>query len=81
MARKFTDEFKRDAFRLANEIGNQETADKLDIKIKNIYTWRKAERILNGSSVVKVCCLVKLLSKVSRDCKKRAMNYIKLTMF
>ena len=53
MNRKFTDEFKKDAVRLANEIGPQAAADKLDVKIKNIYTWRKAERIESGSLPIK----------------------------
>ena len=53
MNRKFTDEFKKDAVRLANEIGAQEAADKLDVKIKNIYTWRKAERVANGQVSLK----------------------------
>ena len=53
MNRKFADEFKKDAVRLANEIGAQEAADKLDVKIKNIYTWRKAQRIENGSQSIK----------------------------
>jgi len=53
MNRKFTDEFKKDAVRLANEIGPQAAADKLDIKIKNIYTWRKAERVASGSLPIK----------------------------
>ena len=53
MARKFTDEFKKDAVRLSNEIGCQEAAAKLDIKIKNLYAWRKAERISSGNTTVK----------------------------
>ena len=53
MNRKFTDEFKKDAVRLASEIGAQAAADKLDIKIKNIYTWRKAERIASGQVSLK----------------------------
>jgi len=53
MNRKFTDEFKKDAVRLANEIGCQAAAEKLDIKIKNLYTWRKAERIASGGQPIK----------------------------
>ena len=53
MNKKFTDEFKKDAVRLANEIGPKAAADKLDVKIKSIYTWRKAERISSGQSSIK----------------------------
>ena len=53
MNREYTDEFKKDAVKLANEIGCQAAADKLDINIKNLYTWRKAERIASGGSDIK----------------------------
>ena len=39
--------------RLANEIGSQAAADKPDVKIKNIYTWHKAERVASGQATLK----------------------------
>lgn len=50
---KYTEEFKQDAIDLSEEIGCKETAEKLNINIKNLYNWRKRNRITTKTTPIK----------------------------
>lgn len=49
MVKKYTDEFKKDALKLAGEIGVSKASERLDVSIKSLYAWQRAERIKQGA--------------------------------
>ena len=48
MQKKYSEEFKTDAVKLAESIGVVEAGEKLNISPKNIYAWRRKKRLSYG---------------------------------
>jgi transposase len=48
MIRRYDEEFKRDALKLATEIGVGQTSEKLNVSTKALYAWQRAERLKRG---------------------------------
>ena len=45
MGRKYTEEYKADVLKLADEIGVNAACRRLGISTKTVYNWRRAERL------------------------------------
>jgi len=48
MVKKYNEEFKHDALRLASEIGVRKTGEKLNVSTKTLYAWQRAKRLEHG---------------------------------
>lgn len=48
MLKKYNQEFKNDALKLASEIGVTEASEKLNVSSKTLYAWQRAERLKKG---------------------------------
>lgn len=48
MGRKYTEEYKADVLKLADEIGVSAACRRLGISTKTAYNWRRAERLTSG---------------------------------
>ena len=48
MGRKYTEEYKADVLKLADEIGVSAACRRLGISTKTVYNWRRAELLASG---------------------------------
>ena len=48
MGRKYTEEYKADVLKLADEIGVSAACQRLGISTKTVYSWHRAERLARG---------------------------------
>ena len=48
MGRKYTEEYKADVLKLADEIGVSTACQRLGISTKTVYSWRRAGRLARG---------------------------------
>ncbi len=48
MVQKCDEEFRANALKLAEEIGVSTASKRLGISTKNLYNWRRSERLKNG---------------------------------
>ena len=48
MVKKYNEEFKQDALKLASEIGVRQTSEKLNLSTKTLYAWQRGKRIEHG---------------------------------
>ncbi|HWR30491.1 MAG TPA: transposase [Negativicutes bacterium] len=48
MVKKYNEEFKNDALKLASEIGVRQASEKLNVSTKALYTWQRAKRLEHG---------------------------------
>ena len=48
MGRKYTEEYKADVLKLADEIGVSAACRRLGISTKTVYNWRRAKRLASG---------------------------------
>jgi len=48
MVKKYNDEFKKDALKIASEVGVSTAGERLNISTKTLYAWQRAERIKHG---------------------------------
>ena len=51
MARKYSEEFKRDAIRQSEREGVRATSEKLGVPDKALYTWRRKARLERGEDL------------------------------
>lgn len=51
MVKKYNEEFRHDALKLATEIGVRQASEKLDISTKTLYHWQRADRMERGITV------------------------------
>ena len=48
IGRKYTEEYKADVLKLAEEIGVSAACEQLGLSPKNVYNWRREERLKKG---------------------------------
>ena len=48
MGQKYTEEYKADVLKLADEIGVSAACERLAISTKTVYNWCRAERLARG---------------------------------
>ena len=48
MGRKYTEEYKADVLKLADELGVSAACRRLGISTKTVYSWRRAERLASS---------------------------------
>jgi transposase len=48
MKKRYDEEFRQDALKLAEKIGVREASEKLDVSTKALYSWQRAERLKKG---------------------------------
>lgn len=51
MVKKYNEEFRHDALKLASEIGVRQASEKLDISTKTLYHWQRVDRLEHGITV------------------------------
>ena len=51
MVKKYSQEFREDALKLASEIGVRKTSEKLDVSPKTLYAWQRKERLGRGIAI------------------------------
>ncbi|MDI6619203.1 MAG: transposase [Clostridiales bacterium] len=51
MVKKYSQEFREDALKLASEIGVRKTSEKLDVSPKTLYAWQRKERLRHGIAI------------------------------
>lgn len=48
MGRKYTEEYKADVLKLAEEMGVSAACEQLGLSTKTVYNWRREERLKKG---------------------------------
>jgi transposase len=48
MVKKYNEEFKHDALKLASEIGVRKAGEKLNVSTKTLYAWQRVDRLAHG---------------------------------
>ena len=51
MVKKYNEEFRHDALKLASEIGVREASEKLNISAKALYRWQQLDRLDHGIAI------------------------------
>jgi transposase len=51
MVKKYNEEFRHDALKLASEIGVREASEELNISAKTLYRWQRLDRLDHGIAI------------------------------